>query len=178
MPLTSESLAISRQFCCIDDISLIKRVVISLQSGLVVILGSGAGTMSLAVLETRPTLTIGLLTVDHKEESLAYERESWKAACKENPFNVVQSLKDSSQAGRDFPRSVDFLVIDSDHTEWGVEKDLRAWMKHIKTNGHIMLHDYTDIYPGTKISADRMLVEPMWKVITTEGWSRLYQKVR
>jgi hypothetical protein len=40
------------------------------------------------------------------------------------------------------PVSLDFVFIDGDHTEAGVERDIRAWAPKVKTGGMLLGHDH------------------------------------
>jgi hypothetical protein len=40
------------------------------------------------------------------------------------------------------PFSLDFVFIDGDHTEAGVERDIRAWVPIIRPGGWLLGHDH------------------------------------
>lgn len=43
-------------------------------------------------------------------------------------------------AGR-APSDLDFVFIDGDHTEAGLERDLRAWVPKVRASGYVLGHD-------------------------------------
>lgn len=76
-------------------------------------------------------------------------------------FNMEQLAEDViSRAGREFPdrckilrgesirmaqkvrdHSLDFVFIDGDHTEPGVERDIKAWAPKVRAGGWVLGHD-------------------------------------
>lgn len=184
----SRQVAISRGLCCVEDIDLIQEIVNTKQPRITVIIGAGSGTMSLGFLEARIPHLQYLHSIDISSDSLWWELEAWKiagwaGAQGEWPENASQQNQDSSRAGRQWAemntalganRDVDFLVIDGDHSEDGVRKDLESWLPNMSDKATIMLHDYDaeiapEQYPGVKVAADELLRD--WQFQGKQGWS-------
>ena len=41
----------------------------------------------------------------------------------------------------EWARPIDLLYIDGDHTTVGCQRDLEHWWPHVKSGGHVLLHD-------------------------------------
>lgn len=118
-----------------------------------VILGAGPGVMLLAAREGGHEFPIWL--VDHLTCHFAQTHLSMAGA----DVHVTYVISDSSALGRQWRgATVDFLIIDSDHSYEGVKADLLAWLPHIAPKGKVFIHDYDaegtrfadhERYPGT-----------------------------
>lgn len=175
----SRQVAISRQLCCVEDIDLLQEIIAEIQPELTVIIGAGSGTMSLGWLEVSTPETM-LVSVDISENNLEWERKAWIAGgWGEMPLNTGQLIGDSSYVGRHWHAlwkgiPIDLLIIDGDHSESGVRKDLEAWLPHMWSRAAVMLHDYDaqiapEVYPGVKVAADDLMLD--WVFRGKQGWS-------
>jgi hypothetical protein len=61
--------------------------------------------------------------------------------------NVVWINKFSSQAVKGWVDPIDFLFIDGDHSETGVQKDWDDWHRYVVPGGIVVFHDAA-IFPG------------------------------
>ena len=134
-----------------DEIALLQRVAASLPKGAVVVnIGAGVGTSALAVIEERNNLAKTFYTIDNREHhhfgGLQNERNAFKVA--EMTQLLPQQIKgDSKQIGKEWKgASVDFLIIDGDHTYDGCHGDMKAWEPHLKEGALVAIHDYSDAY--------------------------------
>lgn len=61
-------------------------------------------------------------------------------------------FQDSTEvAVRDFDdHYIDVLVVDACHTYEAVQQDIENWTPKVKPGGLILLHDYTEHYPGVR----------------------------
>lgn len=61
------------------------------------------------------------------------------------PINIIKS--DSIKVSRKYKkRSLDFVFIDGSHLYEDVKRDIRVWMKKVKSGGYIGGHDYDNKY--------------------------------
>lgn len=64
-----------------------------------------------------------------------------------------------------FPRTVDLLHIDGDHTREGITTDCQVLLPLVVKGGVVLAHDYgRDSLPDVKPTLDSFLVEPKWKL--------------
>jgi len=171
----ARQVAISRRLCCVEDIDLLQEIIALDGPVITVIIGAGSGTMSLGFLEVRGSHQ-WLTSVDISQEALDWERKAWVAGeWGEWPKRVSQLCCDSSKADWTTLARIDCLIIDGDHSEEGVRKDLESWLPRMSEhNAVIMLHDYDatnapEFYPGVKVAADEILVD--WQFRGKQGWS-------
>jgi hypothetical protein len=81
----------------------------------------------------------------------------------------------SHAAARKWDTPIDFLLIDGDHSEEGVERDWYDWHPHVVDNGLIAFHD-SRIFPGGWTAPSwgpvkfvdrhfRQMPEPGWRIV-------------
>lgn len=60
-------------------------------------------------------------------------------------FNSIRLIqKNSVEVAKDFKdESVDLLYIDADHQYDSVKEDFETWLPKVRTEGHVLFHDYT-----------------------------------
>lgn len=114
-----------------------------------VVLGAGPGIMSLALLETNPDML--LLAIDNNRAVLDTYEKHMEAA------NIVEYLvwcTTSTEAAKLWEEDpifcaacgeIDLLIVDADHSQGAVERDLIAWLPFVKHGGLIFFHDYIDL---------------------------------
>lgn len=113
--------------------------------------GAGVGTSGLALREAEPFATI--YTLDTEVETpfggMQNERNAFKDTGLELP---IQIMGDSAEIGRTWDKGVvDLVFIDGDHSKPQVEKDIRAWLPHIRKYGYVVFHDRGHpLFPGVK----------------------------
>ena len=56
---------------------------------------------------------------------------------------------DSLKASYEFSEPIDFLFIDGDHQDDGIQRDLRSWLPKLSVKGIVAFHDYyNDQFPS------------------------------
>jgi hypothetical protein len=109
--------------------------------------------------------------LSQKEFDAAYDCVVKMAAGYKKRASVLRS---DSVVGASFykDKSVDFVFVDDDHSEFGCRRTLKAWLPKIKSGGIISGHDYgtnqgnvkkavDELCPGCKTGDDNT----WWKVI-------------
>lgn len=129
----------------------------------VVMIGAGPGVMAMALMEIESKYnarSIELTVID--KVSTEYVRAHIGMLANGAFIPAVDYITaDSADTGKDWigVHKLDLLIIDGDHSYEGVKRDLDAWLKHVKPNGLIFLHDYdadgtcfagVERYPGVK----------------------------
>jgi predicted O-methyltransferase YrrM len=114
----------------------------------VVNIGAGAGTSGLAILETRPDVT--LYTIDVQDESSPFgclegerdvvRRAGLGARWDHTWFQIQGDSKQVAASWHVVP--VDLVFVDGDHSYEGCVGDIEGWMPRIRQGGIIAIHDY------------------------------------
>lgn len=123
---------------------------------IVVKIGAGAGTDTIAILETNPHLLIFSIDI-LAGESPATTNEHLRLI--ENGYDqsgcVIRIWGDSKIVGKRWPIPIDWLHIDGDHSFEGISGDILEWFRHLKAGGYISFHDYGDSnWPAVKEVVD------------------------
>lgn len=132
------------------------------QNAVVINIGAGAGTSGLAMAEARLDLIKNIYTIDVAEDNrilgLVAERNSFS---KYHVPLVNQIHDDSYNVGMCWDKGpVDMVFVDGDHSVYAVERDIQAWLPHIKDGGFMLFHDYNHaMYSGLKPAVDRLMVD-------------------
>ena len=81
----------------------------------------------------------------------------------------------SEEVGKGFPRCIDLLFIDGDHSYEGVCSDIRTWLPKVKNGGVLMFHDYGWAEGVQK--AVKEFIEPVQRekgrVLDNTYWTRI-----
>jgi predicted O-methyltransferase YrrM len=110
---------------------------------LVVNIGAGAGTATLAILEERADALIFSIDLRTNEaeyatnEHLRLKETGW-----DQRGNVIRVWGDSHLVGKCWRFPIDLLIVDGDHSLEGVRGDVELWLPFLKADGYIALHDY------------------------------------
>ena len=121
--------------------------------------GAGVGTSGMALRLGNPTAQIW--TIDISEGGplggLENERNAFNAAF--IPIKLPEQILGCSwDVGNQWTEKLDLVFIDGDHSPESVEKDIDAWIKHVKPGGYALFHDYErDFWPGVKKVVDTMM---------------------
>lgn len=154
---TSYELSDWQGYLSYPEIDLIKAVTNKLPPNPdVLTIGAGAGTCTLAVLEERQDAlyySIDILTNERETTTNEHLRLA------ETPFadtgHVIRIWGDSHIVGKRWRIFLDMLIIDGDHSEFGISEDLRLWLPHVKPSGYVLIHDYgSDRWPFVKHVVD------------------------
>ena len=92
--------------------------------------------------------------------------------------------KDSCQVGLYWMNGkIDYLIIDGDHSEMGIKRDMFAWLNYIKKGGFVLFHDYS--YEGSgwgdpdwievKPFVDPEMERRNWNLIHRFGCSAVFE---
>lgn len=146
-----------------------------------IILGAGPGVMLLAAREGGREFPIYI--VDHL--TCHFARTHLQLAGLDT--QVMYVISDSSAFGRNWQeKTVDFLIIDSDHSYEGVKADLLAWLPHIAPKGLVFVHDYDadgtqfadhERYPGTRQAVEEFIPEDQFKLLTRVGTAIVFERL-
>jgi predicted O-methyltransferase YrrM len=134
-------------------------------------IGAGAGTSTIAFLEERSDLiafSIDLLT----NGSEITTNEHLRLAEMGLTPRVIKIWGDSKQVGLAWPRTwkVDCVFVDGDHTHDGLVGDILTWESLVKSGGAMVFHDYTrHHHPDVKPTVDQMMskYKQLWWIDTT-----------
>jgi hypothetical protein len=134
--------------------------------------------MLAALKDGNPTLHVFMVDIETCEYAIQHMSEFGP----EYQQDVFGMIGDSSAVGTRYTgRAADILIIDADHSEEGVSRDIVCWLGHVKEFGYIMVHDYDatgtwfetqERYPGVQAAADRLLRN--YKVLARVGTSMVY----
>ena len=145
----------------------------------VVKIGAGAGTDTIAILEVTQDLVI--FSVDILAgESPATTNEHLRLI--ENGYDqsgsVIRIWGDSKVVGKRWPISIDWLHIDGDHSRSGIIGDLTAWFRHVKEDGIVSFHDYGDPkWPAVEEVVDLYMCEQTLLPEYSADMFRSYRKL-
>lgn len=163
----------TRGHACPRDIDLINKVMNELpDKPLVVQLGAGSGTLSLAVMGSN--LKARLISVDNNLDSLHWEKVALNNMGTDN--EQIYALSDESAWF--INEDIDLLIIDAAHTYENLLKDLDAYSSKLKHDSFIFVHDYDGSYapaqyPGVKKACDEWFGRE-YKL--KDGWSAAWKK--
>jgi predicted O-methyltransferase YrrM len=135
--------------------------------GVVVAIGAGAGTHTLAILEVTNDVVIFSVDIRCGESpELTNEHLRLKEVGYAETGHVIRIWGDSKIAGKRWPIPIDFLFVDGDHEESGIIGDIQEWVRHVKPGGVYAFHDYgATPWPAVKATVD--------KFSQREGWTHL-----
>lgn len=142
--ITSGELRDSFKYLFPDELPFLKGLVASLPDNPVVVnIGAGAGTSTLAMLEARPDSVVHSVDIQDEDSPLgclAAERDAIRRAGIAG--RSTQYVGDSKEVGADWDIVVDMVFIDGDHSYEGCMGDITVWLPHIKLGGILAIHDY------------------------------------
>lgn len=134
---TSYQVAETHGMLTVAEIDWIKDKVKSLApDSLIVVIGGGAGTATLACLESHPTIHI--VSIDILDAP--GERDNVASAGYSN--RLTQIVGDSAQVGLTFDQPIDLLIVDGGHSYDQVKADIAAWLPHVRPSAWVVFHDY------------------------------------
>jgi hypothetical protein len=125
----------------------------------IVKIGAGAGTDTLAILEVCQDLVIFSIDIVCGEQPI-YTNEHLRLAetGDDQTGCVIRIWGDSKIVGLRWPYPIDWLYIDGDHSPEGIEGDIRSWLRHVRPGGFISFHDYgDDNWPAVKPTVDHYM---------------------
>lgn len=150
--ITAHDIARGIGYLTVNEVDAIKHVARMLpQNPTCVNIGSGAGTSVIALLEERRDLD--LYDVDLTlENGVAQLQETGFFGSSqlhriEGDSKVIGGLWENGE--------IDYLFIDGDHSQAGIQGDYAAWLPHMKRGGYVLVHDYWP-YPDGHALAGRL----------------------
>lgn len=151
------------------EVKLLQSCVISIakEKPVLVNIGAGAGTSSLAMREVAPRAY--LYSVDISPGGplggLEGERNAFKDA---HLLYPIQILGDSEDAAKYYANNIgleiDLIFIDDGHLEKDVVRDIASWIPYLKRNGATIFHDYgAERWPDVKKVVDEYARINAWR---------------
>ena len=177
--MTSRKLVDWQKYMTHAEVDCLQNIAGELPSDAIVVkIGAGAGTDTLAILETTQDLVIfsidilaGEVPTTTNEHLRLIEAGYDCSGC------VIRIWGDSKVVGKKWPLPVDWLHIDGDHSEEGLRGDIDAWLRHVKVGGFVSFHDYEDYHwPAVKIVVDEMMAEHEYLPEYSADCLRTYRK--
>lgn len=155
---TSESVRDAFHYLYPDELPFLKQLVASIENAnpIVVNIGAGSGTSGLAILESRPDVT--LVTIDITDASspfgcLEAERDVVNKAGLGKAYmtrwfqihsrsqEIAKTWIGTVLGGRMFGK-VDMVFVDGGHSYADCCDDINGWIPHIAPNGIMAVNDY------------------------------------
>jgi len=157
----------------------------------VVMIGSGPGMLIFSLLDSEKSPDWDITIIDLN--SIQWAKAHYGMA---KPFVAAYVPKITWIEGRDSydvgigwdeNKQIDLLIIDGDHTEAGVRRDMEAWLPHVSMKGIVFHHDYLfegtrwedkgrEIYPEVQPFVDEVMKENKWEAIWRGGCSKVLRK--
>ena len=149
MPHDSMSLQKAFGYLFIEEVHALKELAQSLPANPVVVnLGAGSGTNSLAIKESRKDLYLYCIDIQLEDSPLGGlfgERKVLQDASYIAGDDFTQIHGDSKAIGKIWQSvspQVDMIFVDADHSYNGCKGDILAWLPNIKPGGIIAVHDF------------------------------------
>jgi len=146
----------------------------------VVMLGAGPGVLLLALKEYNKSLKATVVDHIRCEYVIAYLQDMGALE------NVHAIVDESYNVGESWDGGlVKLLIVDTDHTERTLRKEINAWVDHVdKDEGLIVFHDYDasgtwfedqEQYPFVKEVCDEKMPKLGWEKIERVGTTAVYR---
>lgn len=126
--------------------------------------GVNQGKYSAYLLETVPGLK--LYSIDNWEGKYQGAEEIATEKLSKYPGSTILRGDSVEVSSRIADETLDFIYIDGDHTEWGVERDLKAWMPKVKKGGIISGHDWQ--LPAVRGTLKRLINKERFVIINPQ----------
>lgn len=144
------------------EIDALKRVVKQLpKSPIIVKIGAGAGTDTLAILEERKDALIFSVDINTTNDEISTnEHLRLVETGYDKTGNVIRIWGDSKVVCKMWPLEwgVDMLIVDGDHLEPGITGDIDGWLPKVWSDGFVAFHDYgSHVWPNVKLVVDEKM---------------------
>lgn len=162
MKQNSHELAAAFGFLYPGEVHALKRLaeMTPEDGGVIVNIGAGAGTSSLAMREARPASTMYTVDISKGGPHGGMENEinAFRLADMEHLL-PVQVLGDSARMGQYWAfEKADLVFVDGDHSDLGLRADIEAWLPNLKPGGIMAFHDYErDVWPAVQAVVDELM---------------------
>lgn len=119
----------------------------------IVNIGTGLGTSSLAFHEARSDATIFTIDIESCEEAF----DNWHGAGVRG--RIIPIMGESEEIGRRWAIPIiDLLFVDGDHSPPGIRIDVKIWEPHVVPGGLLVFHDYGNpVTPYVKPTVDALM---------------------
>ena len=130
------------------------------KNSILVELGSFCGNSSYYLAEAARSTNSKLFCVDSFKVGFDGQpqidsRSKWHQVMSNNMDVTTLLDMTTHDAGLEFNQEIDFIFIDADHTYEGLLLDLQDWLPKVKSDGLVLLHDFTNTAcPGIKRAFD------------------------
>lgn len=160
--ITAKQVAKQHGMLSVSEVELIHECMKRLKAEVPVVIniGAGTGTSTLAFLESSPNAYI--FEIDPKDRPLAVKHRADYA----NQHRVAVIKGKSQGIGKNWPFLTDVIFVDGLHTNQAVREDCEVWLPTIKPGGIVFFHDYN--HPN--LPQLPSVVQPY-----VEGWPTLGQ---
>lgn len=145
----------------------------------IVKIGAGAGTDTLAILEERKNVVIFSIDIAAGEQPhLTNEHLRLKECGYDETGQVIRIWGDSKLVSKKWPMKINWLHIDGDHSEEGIKGDLLSWFRYVIEDGFISFHDYDDpVWPAVKLIVDKYMSEQEYLPDCSAGKFKAFRKL-
>ena len=118
--------------------SLIKQVERLPENAMIVEIGTADGGTAGIMYESTKEKDVNIYTIDLNPSDIA------RSALKETSVKIIcdDSINFSKKWAKEIKKSIDFLLIDGDHSFLGVYRDYFNWLPNTNPNTLIVFHDY------------------------------------
>lgn len=149
------------------------------EDGIIVKIGAGAGTDTLAILEVTHDVVIFSVDIAAGEQpALTNEHLRLAETGDDKSGCVIRIWGDSKVVGLKWPVEVDWLHIDGDHSYEGISGDIGIWLRHVKVGGFVSFHDYDDPkWPAVKEVVDEYMAFDEYLPDYSTDKFRAYRKI-
>lgn len=170
---TSYQLSQDHGMLDINEIDLIKEHVARLpKKSMVINIGAGFGTSTLAMLEVRPTAFIWSIDPNTRSDEITNVKEAGFDG------RVVRLLTKSQDIN--WPKSIKIhcVFVDGGHTEDDVRQDIEIYKPMVRKNGLIYFHDFEHPNYGPDQLMSKVIVKMMsdWELIGKARYLIVYRK--
>ena len=166
----------------------------------VVMIGAGPGVLLVSLLECgREDLWPEVVDI----VTTTWCKKSVERATAEQPSLIPRLYcertrwiegQDSNDVGHEYSgKPIDLLIVDGDHRERGIRRDLEAWLKHVAPGGLVFFHDYSfdntpwadrrvrpartaDDFPEVKEQVDAEMAIRNWQQAWRGGCAAVYRR--
>lgn len=158
--MTSRRLVDWQKYMTHPEVDAIQNIAAELPMDAVIVkIGAGAGTDTLAILEVcQDVLIFSIDILAGESPTTTNEHLRLVEAGYDQTGCVIRIWGDSKVAGKRWQFPIDWLHIDGDHSQEGLIGDIEAWFRHVRPNGFISFHDYDDPHwPAIKPTVDHFM---------------------
>jgi precorrin-6B methylase 2 len=165
MSKTAYELAEGFGYMTKDEVWALKRTVRTIEYGqpVLVNIGAGAGTSTLAMREEKPAAE--LYSIDKSPGGPLGGLEGELNAFKDTDddyFPPIQILRESHKAAVEWADSgmpkIDLIFIDDGHAEPEIRGDIEYWLHNMKQGSYMVFHDYgSERWPAVQFVVDELM---------------------